>query len=242
MSNPAWMNREWLAQRLAAAHGMPALVPGDVRVAPPEQPDAAAPMAAAVGAGASVAVGIPADITFERARTPAAVLVPLVARPAGITVLLTQRAAHLARHAGQIAFPGGRHEPADGTPVITALRETEEEVGLSRTHVQVLGLLPQYRTRTGYVITPVVGWIEPPFDLAPDPGEVADVFEMPLAFALDAANHQRHFRDAGGERRYFYVLPYQDRYIWGATAAMLVNFHHLLGSSGTRPGHRDAAE
>jgi hypothetical protein len=92
----------------------------------------------------------------------------------------------------------------------------------------VLGVLPEYRTRTGFRITPVVGWIEPPFALAPDPGEVSDVFEMPLAFALDPANHERHHRDAGSERRHFYVLPYADRYIWGATAAMLVNFHHVL--------------
>jgi 8-oxo-dGTP pyrophosphatase MutT (NUDIX family) len=229
LTAPIAVDRRWLARRLVGAEHRAALVPGDVRVDAPPDAAQAPPMEARVGAaGASVAIGVGADTVFERARTPAAVLVALVARPQGVTVLLTQRASHLAHHAGQIAFPGGRHEPDDGTAVITALREAEEEVGLARAQVEVLGVLPQYRTRTGYLITPVVGWIEPPVALVPDPGEVAEVFEMPLAFALDPANHQRHFRDAGGERRYFYVLPYEDRYIWGATAAMLVNLHHVL--------------
>jgi 8-oxo-dGTP pyrophosphatase MutT (NUDIX family) len=114
--------------------------------------------------------------------------------------------------------------------VHTALREAREEVGLDPALVDVIGVLPQYRTRTGFVVTPVVGWIEPPFSLQPDPGEVADVFEMPLAFALDPSNHERHHRDTDDGRRYFYVLPFEDRYIWGATAAMLVNFHHVLST------------
>lgn len=161
--------------------------------------------------------------------TPAAVLVGLIERSHGFSVLLTTRLDTLRRHAGQVAFPGGRCDAGE-TPWQAALREAEEEVGLSPSHVSLAGLSTPYRTGTGFLVTPVVGWIEPPFTLAPDPGEVADVFEMPLAFALDAANHQRHHRDTDGARRYFYVLPFEHRYIWGATAAMLVNFHHVLTS------------
>jgi 8-oxo-dGTP pyrophosphatase MutT (NUDIX family) len=221
------VDRDWLARRLAGAGEREALVPGDVRVPVPGAGDPARP---ADPARRGPAANAAAEIAFEKARVPAAVLVPLIARPHGITVLLTQRAGHLSRHAGQIAFPGGRSDPGDPSLVHTALREAQEEVGLDPGRVEVLGLLPQYRTRTGFLITPVVGWIEPPFSLRPDPGEVADVFEMPLAFALDAANHERHHRDVDEGRRYFYVLPFEDRYIWGATAAMLVNFHHVLVS------------
>jgi 8-oxo-dGTP pyrophosphatase MutT (NUDIX family) len=211
---------DWLARRLAGAGQREALVPGDVRV----------PVPAAGYASPAARLSQPsgAEIAFEKARVPAAVLVPLIPRPEGVMVLLTQRAGHLSRHAGQIAFPGGRRDPGDDSVVHTALREAREEVGLDPDSVRVLGLLPQYRTRTGFLITPVVGWIEPPFSMQPDPGEVSDVFEMPLAFALDAGNHERHHRDADDGRRYFYVLPFEDRYIWGATAAMLVNFHHVL--------------
>ena len=216
------IGRDWLAGRLSGAGLREPLVPGDVRVPAPAAGQPSQPGRPAQSSGS--------EIDFDKARTPAAVLVPLIARPGGITILLTQRAGHLSRHAGQVAFPGGRCDPEDGTIVDTALREAREEVGLDPGRVDVLGLLPQYRTRTGFLVTPVVGWIEPPFTLAPDPGEVADVFEMPLAFALDAANHQRHHRDTDGARRYFYVLPFEDRYIWGATAAMLVNFHHVLTS------------
>lgn len=218
----ATVDRDWLSRRLAGAAEREALVPGDVRVPAPGAGQPSHP------AGPGHAPGY--EVTYEKARIPAAVLVPLIARPQGITVLLTQRAGHLSRHAGQVAFPGGRCDPGDASIVHTALREAQEEVGLDPDRIEVLGLLPQYRTRTGFLITPVVGWIEPPFSLQPDPGEVADVFELPLAFVLDAANHERHHRDAEDGRRYFYVLPFADRYIWGATAAMLVNFHHVLMS------------
>lgn len=124
--------------------------------------------------------------------TPAAVLFPIVQRDDGQTVLLTQRTAHLKDHGGQISFPGGRVETEDRTPVHTALRETEEEIGLAREHVEVLGFLPEYRTGTGFRVTPVVALVTPPFDLALDPFEVAEAFEVPLAFLLDPANHKRH--------------------------------------------------
>jgi 8-oxo-dGTP pyrophosphatase MutT (NUDIX family) len=160
--------------------------------------------------------------------TPAAVLVPLVNRPQGLTLLLTQRSADLPDHAGQISFPGGRRESDDPTFAACALRETREEIGLDTGRVEVLGELSTYETVTGYRVTPVVGWVEPPFDLQPDPVEVADVFEVPLAFVLDPANHQQHFRVVMQRRRDFYVIPYQDRYIWGATAAMILILHRTL--------------
>jgi 8-oxo-dGTP pyrophosphatase MutT (NUDIX family) len=228
MSRILPVDRDWLVRRLAGAGALEALVPGDVRVPVPAAGDPSRPADPARPGRPSHASG--AEVAFEKARVPAAVLVPLIPRPGGVTVLLTQRASHLSRHAGQIAFPGGRCDPGDTSIVQTALREAQEEVGLDPGRVEVLGQLPQYRTRTGFLITPVVGWIEPPFSMQPDPGEVADVFEMPLAFALDVANHERHHRDAEDGRRYFYVLPFEDRYIWGATAAMLVNFHHVLVS------------
>ncbi|MBK7791236.1 MAG: CoA pyrophosphatase [Betaproteobacteria bacterium] len=162
------------------------------------------------------------------APTPAAVLVPLVNRPAGLQVLLTQRTAHLSDHAGQISFPGGRAEPSDPSLAGTALRETEEEVGLPASAVSVLGRLPDYETVTGYRVTPVVGWVDPPFTLRPDPHEVADVFEVPLDFLLDPAHQQRHFRTLGETRRDYWAIPWQDRYIWGATAAMLVILDRTL--------------
>jgi len=160
--------------------------------------------------------------------TPAAVLVPLVNRPNGLQVLLTQRTAHLSDHAGQISFPGGRVEPEDPSHAAAALRETQEEVGLSPERVAVLGQLAEYETVTGFRVTPIVGWVEPPFDVLPDPFEVADVFEVPLAFLLDPANQQRHFRMLGEMRRDYWAIPYRDRYIWGATAAMLLILDRTL--------------
>lgn len=153
--------------------------------------------------------------------TDAAVLVPLVDRGAHVNVLFTQRTAHLDDHAGQISFPGGRVEPLDATREDTALRETEEEIGLARAAVTVLGRLPNYEIPSGFRITPIVGWIEPPFDLKLDAFEVESAFEAPLAHFLRASNYQRreyHFR---GRHRHYMAIPYEGRYIWGATAGML---------------------
>jgi 8-oxo-dGTP pyrophosphatase MutT (NUDIX family) len=162
-------------------------------------------------------------------RTPAAVLIALVARPEeGLQVVLTQRTAHLRDHAGQISLPGGRLEPGDDGPAAAALREAHEEIGLVPEQVELLGGLRPYDTVTGFRVHPVVGWVEPPVTYAPDPFEVAEVFELPLGFALDAANHRRESAERGGVRRHFYVLPFRDRYIWGATAGILVNFARLL--------------
>lgn len=161
--------------------------------------------------------------------TPAAVLFPIVVRANGHTVMLTQRTAHLRDHAGQISFPGGRVESDDLSPKDTALRETEEEVGLSRERVEVLGFLPEYRTGTGFRVTPVVGLIHPPFDLQPDPFEVAEVFEVPLAFLLDPGNHQRHEMHYRGALRQYFAMPYGDYFIWGATAGMIRSLSERLG-------------
>lgn len=164
---------------------------------------------------------------------PAAVLVPLVERQDGFSVLLTQRTADLKAHAGQISFPGGRLETGDTDAAAGALRETHEEIGLASHHIEILGALDTYVTVTGYEVTPVVGAVTPPLDLKPDPTEVADIFEVPLAFFLDPANHQRHSRVIGEEdgrkvMRAFYAIPYGDRYIWGATAGMLINLYEVL--------------
>ncbi len=164
----------------------------------------------------------------ERAPTAASVLVPLVRRAHGLTVLLTQRTAHLTDHAGQISFPGGRAESYDSDAVDTALRESEEEIGLRREHVEVLGCLPHYLTGTGYCVTPVVALLQPPFEVTADPSEVAAIFEVPLAFLMDGANHQRLSVDLPGGRRTFYAMPYEAYYIWGATAGMLRNLFHFL--------------
>lgn len=160
---------------------------------------------------------------------PAAVLFPIVVRDSGHTVLLTQRTAHLRDHAGQVSFPGGRVEADDASPVHTALRETEEEIGLSRDRVDVLGFLPEYRTGTGFRITPVVGLVHPPFDLAPDPFEVAEIFEVPLAYLLDPANHQRHSLHYRGALRHYFAMPYGGYFIWGATAGMIRSLSARLG-------------
>lgn len=161
--------------------------------------------------------------------TPAAVLFPIVVRDTGHTVMLTQRTAHLRDHAGQISFPGGRVEAEDLSPTHTALRETEEEVGLSRERVEILGFLPEYRTGTGFRVTPVVGLVHPPFELQPDPFEVAEVFEVPLAFLLDPGNHQRHEMHYRGALRQYFAMPYGDYFIWGATAGMIRSLSERLG-------------
>ena len=159
---------------------------------------------------------------------PASVLVPLVNRASGVTVLLTQRTDDMPSHAGQVSFPGGRRQAGDADAVATALRETEEEVGLERRFVDVLGAVDLYRTGTGYEITPIVGIVTPGFTVHADPREVADVFEVPLEHFLDEVNHRIDSRMRDGLERRFYAMPYGERYIWGATAGMLKNLHFIL--------------
>jgi 8-oxo-dGTP pyrophosphatase MutT (NUDIX family) len=166
-------------------------------------------------------------LPHDQAR-PAAVLVPLVERPEGLTVLLTQRSAHLKNHAGQISFPGGRQEEADESPLAAALRETEEEIGLSREFIRVVGYLESHLIFTGFHVVPVVGFVRPGFVLHPDPKEVADVFEVPLTHILDAANHGTRTRDVEGGVLHVYNIPYGERVIWGATAGMLMSLYRLL--------------
>ena len=159
---------------------------------------------------------------------PAAVLVPLIDRPDGMSVLLTQRTPHLSAHAGQISFPGGRIEEGDADATEAALRETEEEIGLTRGHIRVIGRLDTYVTGTGFEITPIVGIVKIPFPLAIDPFEVAEAFEVPLSFVLDPNNHRRMTREFEQRKRVFFVLPFENRNIWGATAGMLVNLAEVL--------------
>ena len=163
----------------------------------------------------------------EAASTAAAVLIPVVLHEE-LTVLFTQRTAHLKSHAGQVSFPGGRAEPGDASAEYTALREAEEEIGLRRERVEVLGRLPDYRTRTGFRVTPVIGIVVPPLQLAPDPREVESVFEVPLDFLLDERNRERRTREFQGLQVGYYVYEYQGHVIWGATAGMLVNLHKML--------------
>ena len=172
-------------------------------------------------------------------RPPAAasVLLPLVEREEGLSLLLTRRTDHLRDHAGQISFPGGRREPEDADAAATALRETEEEIGLMRQYIEIIGTLPHYTTVTNFVVTPVVALVAPGFDLAPDPFEVAEAFEVPLAFLMNPAHHQRHALEwQPGDRREFLAMPWhppgrpQPHFIWGATAAMLRNFYRFLSA------------
>ena len=162
------------------------------------------------------------------ALTPAAVLVPIVDHRSGLTVIFTKRTTHLKAHSGQVSFPGGRAEPEDPTPEFTALREAQEEIGLALERVEVLARLPEYRTRTGFRVTPVVGLLTPPVALTPDPREVEEVFEVPLAFLLDPKNHRRETRELQGRTVGYYVMRYENRTIWGATAGMLVNLYRHL--------------
>lgn len=164
----------------------------------------------------------------EREPVAAAVLVPIIARPSGLTVLFTRRTAHLRDHAGQVSFPGGRCEPEDATPIDTALRESLEEVGIEPAQVEVLGSLPEYFTGTGFRVTPVVGLVTPPLNLRLDDFEVAEVFETPLEFLLDASNYRRESVEVGGRMRTYWAVPWQEYFIWGATAGMLVSLRESL--------------
>ena len=174
----------------------------------------------------------------DGAPVAASVLVPLVMRADGLHVLLTRRTAHLRDHAGQISFPGGRSELDDVDAVATALRETEEEVGLDRSHIEIIGMLPVYYTVTSYAVTPVVALVEPGFTLTLDAFEVDQAFEVPLQFLMAPANHRRHSVLLGGQQRQFLSMPWPQTqplpgdeppfFIWGATAAMLRNLYHFL--------------
>lgn len=158
----------------------------------------------------------------------AAVLVPLVVRKPGLSVLFTRRADHLHHHPGQICFPGGRIEAEDGSPVIAALRETEEEIGLAAERIEILGTLPEYFSRTGFRVTPVVGLVHPPFELRLDDFEVAESFEVPFSFLMDPSNHLQMDTEYQGRPRRVYAMPYDGRNIWGTTAAILVSLHRFL--------------
>ena len=159
---------------------------------------------------------------------PAAVLLPIVLRKKGTFVLLTQRTAHLRDHAGEISFPGGRAEPEDFSATHTALREAREEIGISSDQVEILGCLPEYRTGTGFCVTPVVAVVRPPLRLFPDPFEVAEIFEVPLAFLMNPENHRRHSVDYQGRKKIYHSVSYQKHFIWGLTAEIIVTLSRAM--------------
>ncbi len=167
----------------------------------------------------------------EEQQRPASVLIPVIARDHP-TVLFTVRAKHLRSGSGQISFPGGRAEPDDPTPVHTALRETFEEIGLPPERVEILGRLAHYVTRAGHCITPAIGLVHPPLVLLPNDDEVAEVFEVPLAFLLDRRNHLRHSHRSDGRLRHYFAITYGDYYIRGVTAGLLVNLHRRITGEG----------
>jgi len=171
---------------------------------------------------------------YDSNATRAAVLVPIVSHAQGLTVLFTQRTTHLKAHSGQISFPGGRAEASDPTVEFTALRETQEEIGLPVERVEILARMPEYLTRTGFRVTPVIGLLTPPLELLPDDREVAEVFEVPLQFLLDQRNYRKEIRELQGRMANYYVVQYEERRIWGVTAGMLVNLYHYL--AGAPPG------
>jgi 8-oxo-dGTP pyrophosphatase MutT (NUDIX family) len=189
---------------------------------PPTDPHAAVP------AGFSAEVAAAVREYFPATPAAAAVLVPLVDHEDGLTVLLTQRASHLKNHAGQISFPGGRIEPSDEGPLAAALRETEEEIGLSREHITFVGYLEPHLVLSGFWVTPVVGFVQPGFVLELDRREVDETFEVPLLHILDPANHKSRERMLGTTRVRVYDIPYGDYRIWGATAGMLMSLYKLL--------------
>ncbi len=158
----------------------------------------------------------------------ASVLVPLVDRQSETFVLLTERSQHLPSHAGQVSFPGGRVDPVDATPVDTALRETEEEVGIASHYITPIGALDTYETGTGFCIMPIVGIVRPGFQIKTDPAEVEEAFEVPLSFLMNPKNHERHRAHWKGAAREYYAMPYDGHYIWGATAGMIVNLYERL--------------
>lgn len=169
----------------------------------------------------------------REALKPAAVLCGLVDRGDGDgwRVILTRRADHLNRHAGQVAFPGGRIDPQDPTPEAAALREAQEEIGLAPAHVEMIGAIDPHRTVTGYAVTPFVGFVDPGFAPRPDPSEVAEVFEPPLAFLMDPANRVQEMRQGPGPRGAYWAMPWEGRYIWGATARMLVSLSDRIAAA-----------
>ncbi|MGA0601671.1 CoA pyrophosphatase [Caulobacter sp. KR2-114] len=199
--------REWITQHLDpldAQPAHPASVRSDYDLNPQDAPAQPSPL------------------------TPAAVLMGLVARPAGLSVILTRRSDTLRKHTGQVAFPGGRADPGE-TPWQTALREAHEEIGLHPERVAVAGLSTPYQTGTGYLVTPVVGFVEPPFDLTPNPDEVAVIFETPFGFLMDPSNYEeKQGRTPAGDQRRFYATTWEDQYIWGATAGMLRALYERL--------------
>jgi 8-oxo-dGTP pyrophosphatase MutT (NUDIX family) len=168
------------------------------------------------------------DGAGRQGEVPASVLIPIITHAAGLTVLFTQRTTSLKHHSGQVSFPGGRAEAGDAGPEVTALRETEEELGLARARVEVLARLPEYSTRTGFRVTPVVGLVAPPLELVPDAREVDAVFEVPLAVLLDPGNHRRETREFFGRAATYYVIEHEDKRIWGATAGMIVNLYRMI--------------
>jgi 8-oxo-dGTP pyrophosphatase MutT (NUDIX family) len=163
----------------------------------------------------------PSAETIAKGLRPAAVLIPIIVRDEGAQVLFTTRTDHLPSHAGQVAFPGGKIEPGDATPLSTALRETREEIGLQEKFVDPLGYLPPYQTTTGYRVTPVVGIVRPGFELVPDANEVEDIFEVPLEFLMDPVNHTKESRVWNGRARHFFVIPHGKHHIWGITAGIV---------------------
>lgn len=178
-------------------------------------------------AGARAAADAGAEFAVDEL-IPAAVLVPLIERPDGFHVLLTRRTETLKDHAGQISFPGGRIEPDDASVEAAALREAQEEIALAPERVEILGRLGRYRTGTGFLVYPVVGVLEPPLTLRPDPSEVAEIFEVPLSFFLDPANHRPHVMRHQDREYRLHAMPYGDYYIWGATAGMLLSLYQAL--------------